>query len=87
MKTLLTITLAMFFLALLADVSTEAQNLSYAKVPRGKTYVVLDEKGKEVAKFKSGQKTTMAADCVIVKCPDTFDPNVTCWKCIGLTAE
>lgn len=87
MKTLLSITLAMFFLALLVDVPTEAQNMSYAKVPRGATYVLLNEEGKQVTKFKSGQKTTMSPDCVIVKCPDTFDPSVTCWKCIGLTAN
>jgi hypothetical protein len=86
MKKLLTITSAMLFLILSLDVST-AQNLSYSKVPRGSTYVVLDNNGKEIAKFKAGQKTTMGGDCVIVKCPDTFDPRVTCWKCVKLTAE
>jgi hypothetical protein len=52
-------------------------------VPVGKTYVQVDDKGKEIKRFKSGEKTTFAvADCVMVNCPRSFDRDVVCWKCV-----
>ena len=60
---------------------------SYGIVPVGKTYVVYDGKGKKVAQFRSGQKTSMTTDCAMIKCPPTVGKNVVCWKCMGLTAK
>jgi hypothetical protein len=56
-------------------------------VPTGKTYLVYDGKGKKVAQFRSGQRTNMSTDCVLIKCPSTFNPDVVCWKCMGFTAN
>jgi hypothetical protein len=56
-------------------------------VPVGKTYFVYDGKGKKVAEFKSGQKTNMSTDCVIIKCPSSFGQDVVCWKCMGFAAQ
>ena len=53
----------------------------YKKVPAGKTYTVLDAKGKTIRQFKAGEKTTLTTDCVQVPCPKTFADDVVCWKC------
>jgi hypothetical protein len=50
-------------------------------VPAGKTYALLDEKGKTTKRFRAGTKTSMTVDCVQVPCPDTFEKGVVCWKC------
>src|SRR5438874_9077495 len=50
-------------------------------VPKGKTYVKLDAKGKEIARFSSGQTMTRTVDCAQVPCPTTFGKDVVCWKC------
>ena len=50
-------------------------------VPKGKTYVKLDAKGKEIARFKSGQTMARTIDCAQVPCPSTFGKDVVCWKC------
>ena len=50
-------------------------------VPKGKTYVQLNAKNKEIARFKAGQKAVGITDCAQVPCPGTFGPDVVCWKC------
>jgi Na+-transporting NADH:ubiquinone oxidoreductase subunit NqrF len=50
-------------------------------VPKGKTYVQLNAKNKEVARFKAGQNATGIIDCAEVPCPSTFGKDVVCWKC------
>jgi hypothetical protein len=66
---------------------TDVASPHFGEVPTGKTYLVYDGKGKKVAQFRSGQKTNMTTDCVIIKCPATFGKDVVCWKCMGFTAE
>jgi hypothetical protein len=61
--------------------------ITYARVPSGKTYVVYNANRRNVAQFRSGQKTNMGTDCVITKCPPTFGKDVVCWKCVGFTAR
>jgi hypothetical protein len=50
-------------------------------VPKGKTYVQLNAKNKEIARFKAGQSTAGIIDCAEVPCPSTFGKDVVCWKC------
>jgi hypothetical protein len=57
------------------------------RVPKGKVYVFYNRDGKKIAQFRSGQKTNMGTDCVIIKCPPTFGKDVVCWKCMGFTAQ
>jgi hypothetical protein len=73
----------LFVLLLLGSVVSSGQVTKTNKVPTGKTYVYLDENGKEVARRKSGQSTSTAGitDCAQVPCPSTFDKDVVCWKC------
>ncbi len=51
-------------------------------VPAGRTFVVLDAKGKEVKRFSAGETAALGTDCVMVKCPGSFESDVTCWKCV-----
>ena len=69
------------------QVATSDLQMSYAKVPIGKTYAVIGKNGKQLAKFTSGRTTTLTTNCVMVPCPDTFSPDVVCWKCMGFTAQ
>ena len=69
------------------QVATADLQMSYAKVPIGKTYAVIGKNGKQLAKFTSGRKTTLTTNCVMVTCPDTFSPDVVCWKCLGFAAQ
>src|SRR5437660_2276948 len=50
-------------------------------VPKGKTYVKLDAKGKEFARYTAGHTMTRTVDCAQVPCPSTFGTDVVCWKC------
>jgi len=50
-------------------------------VPKGKTYVKLDAKGKEFARYTAGQTMARTVDCAQVPCPSTFGKDVVCWKC------
>ncbi|SRR6266487_3372994 len=50
-------------------------------VPKGKTYVKLDAKGKEIARYSAGQIMPATVDCVIIPCPSTFPKNHVCWQC------
>jgi len=53
-------------------------------VPKGKTYVKLNAKGKEIARYTAGQVMAATVDCVVIACPPTFPtgPDVyVCWKC------
>ena len=51
-------------------------------VPKGKTYVKLDAKGKEIARYSAGQVMAEdTVDCVIITCPPTFSANCVCWRC------
>lgn len=52
-----------------------------AMVPQGKTYYLM-KNGKVDKKFKSGSSTSMVADCAQIKCPESFDKDIVCWKCI-----
>jgi hypothetical protein len=54
-------------------------------VPKGKTYVKLDAKGKEIARFSAGQVMPVTVDCVIIPCPPTFPKNYVCWQCKART--
>jgi hypothetical protein len=59
-----------------------APKLDPTVVPRGRLYALLDDSGRKIRDFQSGQQTPMTTtDCVQVPCPDTFDKNVVCWKC------
>jgi Na+-transporting NADH:ubiquinone oxidoreductase subunit NqrF len=49
-------------------------------VPKGKTYVQLNAKNKEIGRFTSGQKMGII-DCAEVPCPSTFGKDVVCWRC------
>lgn len=50
-------------------------------VPKGKTYVQLNAKNKEIARFAAGQNAVGIIDCAQVPCPGTFGSDVVCWKC------
>jgi hypothetical protein len=65
--------------------SSNAGSWQVNTVPKGKTYVVYNAKGKKVGEFTSGRNTNMTTDCVIIKCP--FGSDVVCWKCMGFTAR
>jgi hypothetical protein len=52
-----------------------------AMVPQGKTYYLM-KNGKVDKKFKSGSSTPMVADCAQIKCPESFDKDIVCWKCV-----
>ncbi len=54
-------------------------------VPKGKTYVKLDAKGKEIARYSAGQVMPVTVDCVIIPCPPTFPKNYVCWQCKART--
>lgn len=69
------------------QVATSDLQMSYAKVPIGKTYAVIGKNGQQLARFTSGRKTTLTTNCVMVTCPDTFSPDVVCWKCMGFTTQ
>ncbi len=88
MKRLLTpLVLSLAFLvtslALFSSVNFGQRARRPTQVPAGKTYVYLDENGKEVARRRAGQSASAAGvmDCAIVDCPSTFDKSVVCWKC------
>jgi hypothetical protein len=55
-----------------------------SKVPKGKTYVYYDSKGKELRRRKSGQsaRSNNITDCAQIPCPSTFGPDIICWKCV-----
>ncbi len=52
-----------------------------AMVPQGKTYYLM-KNGKVDKKFISGSSTPMTTDCAQIKCPESFDKDTVCWKCI-----
>ena len=84
MKPIFLIVFTMFML-FLGSTSTFGQTDTRAKiVPKGKTYVYLDDKGSEVARRRSGQasKTAGITDCAQVPCPSTFGKDIVCWKCV-----
>ena len=85
MKTLM-LTLAFVAVPALCLVSAEPKKPALQPmelvVPAGKTYVKLDQNGKEIARFRAGQRMQHAtSDCVQVDCPDTFGKDIVCWKC------
>ena len=49
-------------------------------VPAGKTYVKLNAKSKEIARFKSG-RTMADQECVQLPCPKGDDKDTVCWRC------
>lgn len=50
------------------------------RVPSGQTYQVQIGRSK-FQKFTSGT-IVPGTDCVQIKCPSTFESDVTCWKCV-----
>jgi hypothetical protein len=60
----------------------ESEGKSHVIVPKGQTYVKLNAKGKEIARFTAGQAMRVIGDCAQVPCPKTFDPRIVCWKCM-----
>jgi hypothetical protein len=58
------------------------------RVPRGKFYVVFNEKGKVIARYKSGQRTNPRGaekpevDCFQINCPSNWKKNAVCWRCV-----
>lgn len=53
------------------------------EVPKGQTYVLLDEKNRELARYKGGaiMRRKKVVDCAQIPCPSTFGKNVVCWRC------
>jgi hypothetical protein len=58
------------------------------RVPRGKVYIVFNEKGKVIARYKSGQRTNPRGakkpevDCFQIDCPSNWVKNAVCWRCV-----
>lgn len=50
-------------------------------VPKGKTYVKLDARRKEIGRYGAGQHMGITVNCVIVECPSTFPKDTVCWHC------
>jgi hypothetical protein len=50
-------------------------------VPKGKTYVVLNAKGKETARYTAGQVMGKTVDCLLIDCPPQFPKDTQCWHC------
>jgi len=71
-------------IALLSSAVSFAQSKLPRRVPRGKTYVYLNDSGKELARKKAGQNTSSngITDCAQIPCPSTFGKDVICWKCV-----
>jgi len=71
-------------IALFGSAVSLAQSKLPRKVPRGKTYVYLNNSGKEIARKRAGQNTssTGITDCAQITCPSTFGKDVVCWKCV-----
>ena len=46
-----------------------------------KTYVVLDDSGKEVKNFTAGDATSLTVDCAQIPCPERIGKDVVCWRC------
>jgi hypothetical protein len=65
-------------------VSLAQSNKLPRRVPRGKTYVYLNNSGKEIARKRAGQNTHSngITDCAQIPCPSTFGKDVICWKCV-----
>ena len=76
-KLLLIITVATLPVLAVVGADKKAKN---KVVPKGKTYVQLNAKNKEIARFKAGQNMGII-DCAEVPCPSTFGKDVVCWKC------
>ena len=51
-------------------------------VPKGKTYVVLNAKGKETARYTAGQvMAEQTRNCVKIDCPAGWPKDTVCWEC------
>lgn len=76
--------LAVIAIALFSSAISLAQSKLPRKVPKGKTYVYLNDSGKEIARKKAGQSTTSngITDCAQIPCPSTFGSGIICWKCV-----
>jgi hypothetical protein len=79
MKKLLLI-IAVATIPAIAVLTAGEKKVQQKVVPKGKTFVQLDAKNKEVARFKAGQSMGII-DCAEVPCPSTFGKDVVCWKC------
>jgi hypothetical protein len=79
-----TLILLVIAIALFSSAVSFAQSKLPRRVPRGKTYVYLNNSGKELARKRAGQNThsTGITDCAQIPCPSTFGKDVICWKCV-----
>lgn len=64
------------------SVSIPYEQIKYGMVPAGKKYAVFNAKGKKIAAYKAGEKTSMTTDCAQIPCPSSFDKDTVCWKCV-----
>jgi hypothetical protein len=65
--------------------SSSGDTQTLTRVPRGQTYQI--QMGNQTAfqKFAAGA-TLPGTDCVQITCPSSFDPDITCWKCVESVA-
>jgi hypothetical protein len=61
--------------------SSSGDTQTLTRVPRGQTYQI--QMGNQTAfqKFAAGA-VLPGTDCVQITCPSSFDPEITCWKCV-----
>jgi hypothetical protein len=58
-----------------------AKGTKIVTVPKGKTYIKLDARRKEIGRYGAGQQMGITVNCVIVDCPSTFPKDTVCWHC------
>jgi hypothetical protein len=54
------------------------------RVPKGKTFIYLNDSGKEIGRRRAGQlaRRRNIIDCAQIPCPPTFPSDAVCWKCV-----
>jgi hypothetical protein len=66
-----------------ADQPTESLSMNFSKiVPPEKEYVIFDAQGRQILDLKAGDSTSGVTDCAQIPCPESFDSDVVCWKCV-----
>jgi len=63
-----------------------AERLLRERVPEGASYVLVNEHGRKLREFRSGEATGMGPACVQVACPtpivrEALGKQLTCWRC------
>lgn len=76
--------LSVIALALFSSAISLAQNKLPKRVPKGKTYVYLDNNNTELARRTAGKAARVKGiiDCAQIPCPPTFPADAVCWKCV-----